>query len=104
MKVLTKRVNFEGQEFVLIKDTQNGKTFYGTIPYTELDSEGRMKRELNGIQMRISFENAAEALNNRRIAVAGDRILEGFKKQGMDLMQAIEAMAQSEEYKALYAR
>lgn len=104
MKVLTKRVNFEGQEFVLIKDTQNGKTFYGTIPYTELDSEGRMKRTLNGIQMRISFENPAEALNNRRIAVAEDRILEGFKQQGMDLMEAIEAMVQTAEYQALYAR
>lgn len=104
MKVLTTHVIFEGQEFALIRSEHEGKTFWGTIPYTELDASGRMKRELNGIQMRISWESAADALNNRRIDVAMSRILDGFKAQGMDMMQAFEAMIQTEEYRKLYEK
>ena len=102
MKVLTKSVIFENQEFVLIKNQHEGRTYYGTIPCTELDNEGRMKRELNGVQMRISFESAADALNNRRIDVAMTRILDGFKAQGMDIYEAMAAMIQTEEYANLY--
>lgn len=102
MNVLSRNVIFEGQAFALIKGQHDGRTFYGTIPYTELDESGRMKRELNGIQMRISWESAADALNNRRIDVAMSRILDGFKAQGMDIYQAMEAMIQTEEYANLY--
>ena len=103
MKVLTRCVIFEDQKFALIKDQHEGRTFYGTIPYTELDENGRMKRELNGVQMRISWESPADALNNRRIDVAMSRILDGFKAQGMDIYQAMAAMVQTEEYAKLYA-
>lgn len=102
MKVLTKCVIFENQNFVLVQNQHENRTYWGTIPYCELDENGRMKRELNGIQMRISFESAADALNNRRIDVAMSRIIDGFKAQGMDIYQAMEAMLQTEEYKKLY--
>lgn len=102
MKVLTKCVVFEGQEFALIKSEHEGKPFWGTIPYTELDSRGCMKRTLNGAEMRISFENAAEALENRRRDVVMSRLLDGFKAQGMDDIEAFMALAKCAEYKALY--
>lgn len=104
MKVLTKCVIFEGQEFVLIQNSHEGRTYYGTIPRTELDESGRMKRELNGVQMLISWESPADALNNRRRGVAMSRIIEGFKAQGMDIYEAMKAMIQTEEYASLYAR
>ena len=103
MKVLTKSVVFEGQEFVLIKSEHEGRTYYGTIPCTELDDHGCLKRVLTGVDMRISWENPAEALENRRRDVVMGRLLDGFKKQGMDTMEAFEAMAQCEEYRQLYA-
>ena len=103
MKVLTKCVIFEGQEFVLIQNSHEGRTYYGTIPYTELDESGRMKRELNGVQIQISWESPADAMNNRRRDVAMSRILEGYKAQGMDIYQAMAAMVQTEEYARLYA-
>lgn len=102
MKVLTKCVVFEGQEFVLIQNEHEGRRYWGTIPRVELDSDGRLKRELNGAHMRISWESPADALNNRRIDVAMSRLLDGFKSQGMDLYEAMKAMVQTEEYKHLY--
>lgn len=81
MKVLTKYVNLMGEEFVLISDSSEGKTFFGTIPYSELDSEGRMKRTLNGFEMCISFNSVAEALENRNNQIKVDRFkAEGFSK------------------------
>ena len=37
MKVLTKKVTIENKDYVLIQDEQDGKVYYGTIPYSELD-------------------------------------------------------------------
>ena len=56
LKVMTKCVNIKGEEFVLVKITRNddGHEFFGTIPYTELDERGCMKRELNGLEMCLS--------------------------------------------------
>ena len=66
MEVLTKYVNIENEEFVLISDKrEDGVEYYGTIPYSELDEKGRMKRTLNGFEMCISFKSIAEALDRR---------------------------------------
>lgn len=65
MKVLTKVVILENEKFVLIRDTEKGETFFGTIPYSELDEKGRLKRELNGFDMCISWLNPGDALQLR---------------------------------------
>ena len=66
MEVLTKCVDFENEKFVLFKDKKAGLPeyykdgeYYGTIPYTELDENGKLKRQLNGFE--IGIENSAEA-------------------------------------------
>lgn len=79
MKIVTKSVNIEKQEFVLVSDTHNGKTWFGTIPYSELDSSGRMKRELNGFQMRISFKSAPDALMLRHADILTERFIPEFE-------------------------
>ena len=103
MKVITKHCLFEGQDFVLIQDHHEGRPFWGTIPRSALDSEGRMIRPMNGVEMRISWVSAGDALNNRRIDVALSRLIDGFKAQGMDLYEALAAVVETEEYQALYA-
>lgn len=69
MTVLTKHVNIENEEFVLIKGEHEDRTFYGTIPYSEIDEHGRMKRELNGVELRIVFTKPADAIEERRCAI-----------------------------------
>ena len=66
MEVLTKCVVIENEKFVLIRDKKEGLPecykngeYYGTIPYTELDENGKLKRQLNGFE--IGIENSAEA-------------------------------------------
>lgn len=82
MKVLTKCVNLMGEEFVLISDkSEEGETYFATIPYSELDSEGRLKRRLNGFEMCLSFNTVAEALENRTNQIKVDRFkAEGFSE------------------------
>lgn len=53
MKVVVKKVVIENEEFVLIKDNSANGTYYGTIPYCELDEKGKLKRTLNGYDMAI---------------------------------------------------
>ena len=67
LKVLTRVVDIEDEKFVLVKVTRidNGKEFIGTIPYTELDEKGCMKRELNGIDMALT-DDIPHALEMRR--------------------------------------
>ena len=50
MEVLTKCVDFENEKFVLFKDKKAGLPeyykngeYYGTIPYTELDENGKLR-------------------------------------------------------------
>lgn len=69
MKVITKNVNIENEEFALIHDTQKGRDFYGTIPYTELNERGCMKRALNGFEMCIA-DTIPEALRRRTNQIA----------------------------------
>lgn len=65
LKVLTKLVSIHDEHYVLVEITRNedGEKFIGTIPYTELDKRGCMKRELNGFEMQLadSIPNALEA-------------------------------------------
>ena len=103
MKVLTKRVTIENQDFVLIQDEKEGRTFYGTIPYTELNEKGGMKRELNGGEMRIDFESPAKALDNRKIDIVIKRLTNHFMKQGFDVIEAMKKVVETDEYKTLYA-
>lgn len=103
MKVLTKCVEFEGQRFFLIEDEHEGRRYWGTIPYSFIGSDGRMIKEINGIQMRASFESAGDALNNRRKDIVMDRLLSGFMAMGMDEFQAMKAMMACEEYQQLYS-
>jgi len=77
MKVLTKNVLIEDEEFVLITDEHEGRKFYGTIPYSELEN-GKIKRELNGFELCIDWVNTTNALENRR----KDILFKRFKNEG----------------------
>lgn len=71
MKVLTKRVTIEDKDFVLVQSSdpkyknfiENNNTFYGLIPYTEIDEQGKMKRALNGFEMGIA-DSVPKAIEN----------------------------------------
>ena len=67
LKVLTRLVNIHDEKFVLVQLTRidNGMKFIGTIPYTEIDEHGRMKRELNGFEMQLA-DDIPHALEHRR--------------------------------------
>ena len=67
LKVLTRVVDIEDEKFVLVKVTRidNNKEFIGTIPYTELDEKGCMKRELNGLDMAFA-DDIPHALELRK--------------------------------------
>lgn len=77
MKVLTKNVLIEGEEFFLISDIHEGQKYYGTIPYSEVEN-GRLKRQLNGFEMCISFEGIPQAIERREKHI----LIERFKKEG----------------------
>ena len=110
MKVVTKYVNIENEEFVLIKDNApDGRAFYGTIPYSELDENGRMKRGMNGFEMCISFLNVADAIRNRTNDIKAERykakghtkaevmmfVASGYTEENwdMEMFEALKAIA-----------
>ncbi len=101
MKVITRCYMTEGQKFVLISDVQNGRRFYGTIPYTNLDNEGRMIRPMNGVEMRISFESAADAMQNRTQDIILDRVIKRYQSTGMSFDDALLAALKDEVYRAV---
>ena len=84
MKVLTKCVSMENENFVLIEDEceVKGKKihYFGTIPYTELNEKGCMKRALNGFEMCMGY-TIPEALERRQ-----DEIL----TRGLNMDQLVE--------------
>lgn len=52
MKTIIEKLTLEGERFVLIREPKWGEDHqYGTIPYSEIDEEGRLKRVLNGFGM-----------------------------------------------------
>lgn len=103
MKVITRSVVIEEQEFVLIENEQDGKKYWGTIPYTEIDENGRMKRTMNGLEMMISFRNAQDAFIRRRNDVILNRLIKKYETEGKTEDDAIIAATKDPEYKALFA-
>lgn len=91
MKVIVKKVVVENEYFVLIKDNSANGEYYGTIPYSELDENGKMKRELNGNDMAIVFlkdcvarieSPICAAINKRQRRIPLDRfIAEGHTQE-----------------------
>ena len=66
MKVLSKVVNIENEKFALVSDiAPDGRTYYGTISYSDMDSDYILKRTLDGFDMCISFESAEDAIKER---------------------------------------
>ena len=93
MKVVTKYVNIENREFVLIKDKStdcNGETYeyYGTIPYEEINEQGRLKRLLNGFDMCIA-DTANEAIVRRENDIKINNAIMSFLAQGYSKEDAI---------------
>ena len=89
MKVLTRCVNIENEEFVLISNKrEDGVEYFGTIPYTEINEKGCMKRELNGFEMCISFESIGQALERR---------YDEIKTRGMDMYQIMNYFMSKEK-------
>lgn len=103
MKVLTNCVNIENEEFYLIKDKAvSGGVYFGTIPYSEVDGDGKLKRMLNGFDMAISFESPADAIVQRKRNIVISRLINGFMETGLTRQEAIIKMTATEEYKKLY--
>ncbi len=100
MKVVVKRVVIENEEFALIKDTCERGVYYGTIPYSELDENGKLQRRLNGYDMAIVFLDMCvirnesplcAAIKERERRIPLDRyIAEGHSEQ--EIIQFILAM------------
>lgn len=52
MKTVIKKVTIMDMDFALVQDPEWGESNqYGTVPYSEVDSAGRLKRILNGFEM-----------------------------------------------------
>lgn len=52
METINKKVVIEGTDFALVREPAWGEDHqYGTIPYSEVDENGRIKRVLNGFEM-----------------------------------------------------
>lgn len=52
METVTKKVVIEGMDFALVREPAWGEDHqYGTVPYSEVDESGRLKRVLNGFEM-----------------------------------------------------
>ena len=80
-KVKTRCVDIEGRSFVLMEYTlDDNSVMYGTIPYTELDEQGRVKRRLNGLEVCLAHS----------IPSALDLRADDIKCEGMTTEQVIE--------------
>ena len=88
MKVITRCVNIENKEFVLILDEHDGRKYFGTIPYTELDEKGKMKRTLNGFEMAISFNSIADAIERRTRSIKIEKLINQYMQDGLTREQA----------------
>ena len=52
MKTVIKKVTIMGMDFALVQNPEWGESNqYGTVPYSEVDENGRLKRVLNGFEM-----------------------------------------------------
>lgn len=71
MKVVTNEIILYGERFILVREPKWGaNNQYGTIPYSEIGENGKLKRELNGIQMCVanSVYNAVECRKDQILA------------------------------------
>ncbi len=101
MRIITKYVVIEKQEYVLIENEKDGKKYWGTIPYTEIDEKGRMKRTMNGLEMKVSFKSAQDAYKKRRDEIVFKRLVKKYKEEGKTEDDAIIAAMKDPEYKAM---
>lgn len=82
MKVITKCVIIENEEFYLISDYDNdGHKYYGTIPYSEV-KDGKMVRALNGFEIAVA-DTIAEAIARREHDLIVARKMKEYLAQGM---------------------
>lgn len=52
MKTVIKKVTIMDMDFALVREPEWGENHqYGTVPYSEVDENGRLKRVLNGFEM-----------------------------------------------------
>lgn len=66
MKTIIKKLTLVGERFALVQNPGWGKGHqYGTIPYSEIDENGNLKRELNGFEMCVAA-TSKEAIESRR--------------------------------------
>ena len=65
MKTVVKKVTIEGMDFALVREPEWGADHqYGTVPYSEVDENGRLKRVLNGLEMCVAA-TPEEAIERR---------------------------------------
>lgn len=65
MKTIIKKLTLVGERFALVQETKWGKDHqYGTVPYSEVDENGRIKRVLNGFEMCVAA-TPEEAIERR---------------------------------------
>lgn len=65
MKTVVKKVTIEGMDFALVREPEWGADHqYGTVPYSEVDENGRLKRVLNGFEMCVAA-TPEEAIERR---------------------------------------
>lgn len=85
-KVKTKCVDIEGRSFVLVEYTlDDNSIMYGTIPYTEIDEQGRVKRKLNGLEVCLAH-TIPSALDIRADIIkcegmTPEQVIEYFKRK-----------------------
>ena len=66
MKTIIKKLTLVGERFALVQETKWGKDHqYGTIPYSEIDERGNLRRELNGFEMGVAA-TSQKAIASRR--------------------------------------
>ena len=90
MRVLTKCLQIQDKNFYLITDKSNvdGRVYYGTIPYTDVDENGKLKRVLCGFDMCISFKDINDAIKSRTDRINVDRLADRYELMGYERKQA----------------
>lgn len=65
MKTIIKKLTLMGESFALVREPEWGADHqYGTVPYSEVDENGRLKRVLNGFEMCVAA-TPEEAIERR---------------------------------------
>ena len=73
MKVVTNEIILYGERIVLVREPKWGaNNQYGTIPYSEIGENGKLKRKLNGIQMCVA-NSVVNAIERRKDQILASR-------------------------------